>query len=239
MARVPRAVSARARGPPRDTSPPSPPFPGSRATRGRAEAAGAMFWLVALVLLGIERFLYGYIYHYPNSFKRLCRGPLKALLDYDEGVYWQVANHLGIVIKVFQFGVVAYDIMPPALNFARPVQLCVAAVLIGIGQLLNAAVFRAIGAMGVYYGTQLGYEVPWCSSFPYNAGIPDPQYWGVVFFLWGLYLGIVPSWNIFSAPYTVPWLETFWYIVSMKLLESTQNGQAAIKMLGLPADNKD
>ncbi|CAK0824205.1 unnamed protein product [Prorocentrum cordatum] len=153
MARVPRAVSARARGPPRDTSPPSPPFPGSRATRGRAEAAGAMFWLVALVLLGIERFLYGYIYHYPNSFKRLCRGPLKALLDYDEGVYWQVANHLGIVIKVFQFGVVAYDIMPPALNFARPVQLCVAAVLIGIGQLLNAAVFRREGPSGRWAST--------------------------------------------------------------------------------------
>ncbi|CAL1138359.1 unnamed protein product, partial [Cladocopium goreaui] len=37
----------------------------------------------------------------PVSFQKCCRGPLKALLDYDEGLYWQVAKHLGVGIKVW------------------------------------------------------------------------------------------------------------------------------------------
>ena len=60
--------------------------------------------------------------------------------------------------------------------------------MVGLGQLLNSSTFRAIGAKGVYYGSQLGYDVsepcgllkresarPWATGFPYNIGISDPQ----------------------------------------------------------------
>ncbi|CAE7682161.1 unnamed protein product [Symbiodinium sp. CCMP2456] len=83
------------------------------------------FELTAFPLLGIERFLYGYIYQFPESFKRCCKGPLKSLLDYDEGVYWQVAKHLGVGIKVFQFGVLGYDlVLRRSLSLAEPNLLC-------------------------------------------------------------------------------------------------------------------
>eukprot|EP00971_Amphidinium_carterae_P025944 511775-Amphidinium_carterae.1 len=39
--------------------------------------------------------------------------------------------------------------------------------------------------------------------------------------------------NIFSAAYVVPWLETFWYVASMKLLEDTANGGAVLCSVGL------
>lgn len=67
---------------PTTTSPPSPPSP-DRApllARGGRMAPGSdfsrppprmlLFTITALVLLGIERFLYGWIYQFPNSFKK-------------------------------------------------------------------------------------------------------------------------------------------------------------------------
>lgn len=196
-----------------------------------------MFASVALLLLGIERFLYGYIYHFPESFKGLCDGPLKQLLDYDEGVYWLVAKHLGVLIKVFQFGVIGYDLVVRWSTFtvlAQPPKLVVGLALTGLGQVLNGATFRAIGAQGVYYGGQLGYPVPWCSGFPYNIGVGDPQYWGVVLCVWGFYLAVAPTdANLLGRHFVVPLLETFWYLASMKLLEHNRHGGHVLKLLGL------
>mmetsp|Transcript_26186 Transcript_26186/g.49187 ORF Transcript_26186/g.49187 Transcript_26186/m.49187 type:complete len:218 (-) Transcript_26186:164-817(-) len=194
------------------------------------------FELAAFPLLGIERFLYGYIYHFPESFKRTCQGPLKALLDYDEGVYWQVAKHLGVGIKVFQFGVVGYDLLVRrSLSLAEPRLLCPGLALVGLGQLLNSATFRTIGAKGVYYGGQLGYEVPWATSFPYNIGIGDPQYWGVICSVWGFYLCMAPTSDLMNEHFVVPWFETFWYIMSMKLLEHEGIGGGLLRALGFKA----
>ena len=47
-----------------------------------------------------------------------------------------------------------------------------------IGQGLNAAIYRAIGRAGVYYGHRLGMPVPWVSGFPFSV-VPHPQYAGV------------------------------------------------------------
>ncbi|CAL1146633.1 unnamed protein product [Cladocopium goreaui] len=91
--------------------------------------------------------------------------------------------------------------------------------LVGLGQLLNTATFKTIGAKGVYYGSQLGYEVPWASAFPYNIGISDPQYWGVICSVWGFYLCLAPYADLSKEHFLIPWLETFWYVTSMKLLE--------------------
>ncbi|CAJ1371541.1 unnamed protein product [Effrenium voratum] len=195
------------------------------------------FELAAFPLLGIERFLYGYIYQFPESFMRCCKGPLKPLLDFDEGVYWQVAKHLGVGIKVFQFGVVGYDLfLRRSLSLAEPALLCPGLGLVGLGQLLNSATFKAIGAKGVYYGAQLGYDVPWATGFPYNLGIGDPQYWGVIFSVWGFYLCLAGERNLLAPHFLVPWLETFWYIMSMKLLEHSGNGGRILKALGFKKD---
>eukprot|EP00933_Yihiella_yeosuensis_P055143 TRINITY_DN53829_c0_g1_i1.p1 TRINITY_DN53829_c0_g1~~TRINITY_DN53829_c0_g1_i1.p1 ORF type:complete len:200 (-),score=42.42 TRINITY_DN53829_c0_g1_i1:122-721(-) len=191
----------------------------------------------ALPLLGIERLLYGYIYHFPESFKKVCNGPLKPLLKYDEGTYWMVAKHLGVGIKVFQFGVIGYDLLlRRSVSIAKPSLLCPGLALVGLGQILNAATFKAIGAKGVYYGAQLGYETPWVDCFPYNIGIGDPQYWGVVLCVWGAYLSLAETGNISDSHYVVPWLETFWYIMSMKLLEHKERGGAILKALGFKVD---
>jgi len=192
----------------------------------------AMFVAVAFLLLGIERFLYGYIYHFPESFQVRFKFMSTGKLPWSE-----VAKQLGIYIKVFQFGVIGYDLLlrgeRSEIGAAPLEMMCIGAILILVGQLLNVAVFNAIGAKGVYYGTQFGEDVPWCSKFPYNIpGFSDPQYWGVILFVWGVYCMVSPSMGVFGAHFIVPWLETFWYICSMKLLESTKNGQAVLKIFG-------
>jgi hypothetical protein len=61
---------------------------------------------------------------------------------------------------------------------AHSTQYAVAAGLMLGGQLLNAAIYRAIGRDGVYYGFKLGRPVPWSTAFPFNAGFRHPQYVG-------------------------------------------------------------
>merc|ERR1740121_3213014 len=118
-----------------------------------------------------------------------------------------VAKHLGVLIKVFQFGVVGYDLLlSRPLQLGDPAMLLIGAALVAAGQALNSATFNAIGAKGVYYGSQLGYDVPWYEGFPYNIGVGDPQYWGVILCIWGLYLMVLSNGNVFDAPYVVPWL---------------------------------
>ena len=52
-------------------------------------------------------------------------------------------------------------------------------------QVLNVAIYRAIGTRGVYYGFKLGQPVPWNSGFPFNV-VAHPQYVGSVMTIWGL-----------------------------------------------------
>lgn len=71
-----------------------------------------------------------------------------------------------------------------------------ALVLIKIGQTLNVAVYKAIGAEGVYYGreigTKSGKDLQLVSCFPFNCRfLPHPMYLGAIFtsvglgLLWG------------------------------------------------------
>jgi hypothetical protein len=194
------------------------------------------FVVIAFALLGIERLLYGFIFFFPQSFKSLCeKGFLKPLLQKDGGLFWKVAKDLGMYIKVFQFGVVAYDLvinkgMQPTSGLCP---LGLGLLFFCAGQALNVAVFNAIGGKGVYYGYELGYKVDWCDGFPYNLGFNDPQYWGVVLCIWGIYFFFAPSLNILDSHFTVPWLEAFWYAVSMKVFEHRSRGGAILQKLGV------
>eukprot|EP00435_Cladocopium_sp_Y103_P056330 s1970_g19.t1 len=76
---------------------------------------------------------------------------------------------------------------------------------------------------------------PWATAFPYNVGISDPQYWGVICSVWGFYLCLAPYADLSKEHFLIPWLETFWYVTSMKLLEHKGNGGWVLKMLGLKA----
>ena len=54
-----------------------------------------------------------------------------------------------------------------------------------VGQLLNAAIYNAIGKAGVYYGYKIGVPVPWCTGFPFNVFTMHPQYAGVCLSIFG------------------------------------------------------
>merc|ERR1711865_995261 len=58
-----------------------------------------------------------------------------------------------------------------------------AALLIAFGQVLNYAVYKAIGFQGVQYGQRYGAKLPWVKGFPFV--VPDPQYLGFTLTLVG------------------------------------------------------
>ncbi|GFH56982.1 hypothetical protein CTEN210_13458 [Chaetoceros tenuissimus] len=185
----------------------------------------------AFFLLGIERILYATWFIYPNSFKYHVRKGSFGKQIQNESLYWKNAMTLGTYIKVFQFGVCIYDLffrssISSPLN-VDPLQLLLGLALIVMGQGLNVAVFKALGGIGVYYGYEFGYKVKRVSCFPYNVSwISDPQYWGVVFTIWGIYLCFDVN------DFTFPLLETFWYLCSMKFLEHTRGRNIVQQILG-------
>lgn len=71
--------------------------------------------------------------------------------------------------------------------------------LIGFGQALNSGVYKALGTTGTYYGCRFGESVPWVTGFPYNLGLPDPQYWGSIMTL----VGLINFAQLKMAPYYV------------------------------------
>mmetsp|Transcript_7632 Transcript_7632/g.10870 ORF Transcript_7632/g.10870 Transcript_7632/m.10870 type:complete len:255 (+) Transcript_7632:292-1056(+) len=237
---------------------------------------GVLF--LCFLLLGIERVLYAYIYHFPSHFKStvqwmesfLMRMPgfqdcfvqlhdtnrNKAMMKNTKPIYWKVMMTCGMYIKIFQFGVLCYDICirqrtivsdifsytvalqgeynsPLSIadyvkigeysihRFVAGIILCV------IGQGLNIAVFQALGGIGVYYGYELGYKTHMTNAFPYNTGISDPQYWGVVLCVLGIYMMCgIPGVTTFH----IPVYELFWYLMSMKVFEHT-NGKRLITVI--------
>ena len=168
---------------------------------------------------------------YPNSFKYHVRKGSFGKQIQNEPLYWKNAMTLGTYIKVFQFSVCIYDLfirssITSPLN-VDPLQLLLGLLLLVIGQGLNVAVFKALGGIGVYYGYEFGYKVERVSCFPYNVSwISDPQYWGVVFTIWGIYLSFGVN------DYTFPILETFWYLCSMKFLEHARGRNIVQQVLG-------
>ena len=218
------------------------------------------FPLVAFLLLGIERFLYGYVFHFPTHFKNNCRNGVFGSKLQTEPLFWKAFMQLGIYVKVFQCSVLFYDLFHRCTLLSNPImiwddtatdtatatadlagdniagifaswiqegpQFWLGLLLVAVGQFLNYAVFKALGAIGVYYGWELGYKVKRVTSFPYNTGISDPQYWGVILCIWGIYTALGAS------SYLVPMYETFWYLMSMKVIEHSR-GEKLLKALGV------
>lgn len=101
-----------------------------------------------------------------------------------------VFANLGIGLKLVQFAAwLSYYLSLGPVSWKQiPLPaLALGPVLILAGQTLNAAIYKAIGKVGVYYGTRLGKTVPWVTGFPFNV-VSHPQYVGTVLCIWGITL---------------------------------------------------
>jgi hypothetical protein len=75
--------------------------------------------------------------------------------------------------------------------------------------MLNMSVFYRLGKVGVFYGRQLGYEIPWCRAFPFSL-LRHPQYVGTLLSIWGFFLVMRFPHNDW---YLLPTLETVYYVL--------------------------
>ena len=179
--------------------------------------AELLYLLLVTVLLGFQHLLYAAIYHYPNTFKKLCdrytTSPTTTNRTKKE--YWEYFRDIFYPLKAIQASVIFYDIgyvierNPPTVE-----KLVLGVACMILGQTLNTAVFWALGHKGVFYGSELGYQVEFVTGFPFNLGISDPQYWGVILTVFGLYMAVG------ATSFALPMIEAAWYVAQMVLLEN-------------------
>lgn len=166
-----------------------------------------MLFIAAAFLLAIERVAYVWVWRYPSSFATLCK---RFSPGSPEPVV--VLERLFNAFKVLQIVVFLgwCYLHPNALLwpvFAAGVSLCV------VGQVLNFSVFYRLGTVGVFYGNRFGYDVPWCTEFPFSV-MEHPQYIGALLSIWGLFLALQfprHDW------YAIPMLESAYYVLGAYL----------------------
>ena len=144
--------------------------------------------LVSALLLSFERITYFLVSRYPDGWCRLCQrpplasfgGPVNAL----HGLFYAFKAIQGAVF--LYWWMVFGDTWIP-LPTAEGIALIVGVLLIGAGIFLNGIVFNRLGRTGVFYGAQIGYDVPWITGFPFSV-MRHPQYLGALFCIWGLFV---------------------------------------------------
>eukprot|EP01065_Artemidia_motanka_P028031 TRINITY_DN33246_c0_g1_i1.p1 TRINITY_DN33246_c0_g1~~TRINITY_DN33246_c0_g1_i1.p1 ORF type:complete len:481 (+),score=135.60 TRINITY_DN33246_c0_g1_i1:51-1445(+) len=142
-------------------------------------------FLLVLAALSVERIIYTLVWLFPAHFMHAVeRTPLRYAGSPVEAVVT-----LFYVSKVFQFGSLfgwyLWVADPPRPADVSVLRWVTGAQLVLVGQLLNIAIYRAIGKAGVYYGYKLGASVPWCTGFPFNVFTMHPQYAGCVMTILG------------------------------------------------------
>ena len=128
--------------------------------------------------------LYALIWYYPKKFMALVKkAPLKFFGVHAVAVFgklvllWKMLQQVALLAFVSKASLHTLKALVMA---NTPEQWAIAAALFFAGQVLNVAIYRAIGNDGVYYGFKLGRKVPWSFAFPFNAGYRHPQYAGAV-----------------------------------------------------------
>jgi len=89
------------------------------------------------------------------------------------------------------------------------VPVTIGAMLVIVGQGLNIGVFFRLGALGVFYGSRFGYEIPRCREFPFSL-VDHPQYVGALSSIWGFFIALrfpCHDWHVLPA------LETVYYVM--------------------------
>jgi len=142
---------------------------------------------LAAALLFIERLCYTWVHTFSASFSRFCKSAVGQAMGGEKPL--DVVLKLFWANKVIQLGTftVWYFYV---IDFASPfdsgfswagvtrLQWVLLAQGLIAGQGLNAAIYRAIGKKGVYYGHRLGLPADWYVGFPFTVA-PHPQYMGV------------------------------------------------------------
>ena len=146
-----------------------------------ASAALSAPWVAVALGVSTSHVLYASVWYHPTAFRRMCEGgPLQPLGENAVAVF---ALLVAAAKGVQQLSVGLWAVqhvggtgrLLDAMDSTRWVSL---GVLLACGQMLNGAIYRAIGKDGVYYGFKLGRPVPWCHDFPFNVGFRHPQYVG-------------------------------------------------------------
>jgi len=144
--------------------------------------------LVSAILLSFERITYFLVSRYPERWYRLCQRPPLAVFDGPVNAL----HKLFYGFKAIQGAVFLYwwmllgDTWMP-LPTAEGIALIAGLLLIAAGVFLNAAVFSRLGRTGVFYGAEIGYELPWITGFPFSM-MRHPQYLGALLCIWGLFV---------------------------------------------------
>lgn len=166
-----------------------------------------LYWLFVLcaLLLSIERITYFWVSHYPENWRRLCtafgaQAPVAAL------------HKLFYLFKAIQLSVffgwcaLLADTGLPWPTAPLPAML-LGSLCIAFGLVLNASVFYRLGSVGVFYGQQMGHNLPWVHGFPFSL-FRHPQYLGTLVSIWGFFLVMrypYPDW------FYLPLLQTLYY----------------------------
>jgi phosphatidyl-N-methylethanolamine N-methyltransferase len=163
-------------------------------------------FVAAAILLAFERIAYVWVWRCPRSFTALC-----ALFSDEPQAPVVILERLFNCFKVIQISVFLawfyFHPNRPLWLTGSMMPLTAGATLVIVGQVLNLSVFYRLGSVGVFYGNRFGYQVPWCTEFPFSL-MDHPQYVGALLSIWGLFLAVQfprPDW------YAIPALESVYY----------------------------
>lgn len=171
-------------------------------------------FVLAAVLLSLERISYVWAWRYPESFRDFCERVSGSFL----GDPVTALRRLFYLFKALQASVFlawCYHYGNGSLILAREslVPTVVGGILILAGQTLNFGVFYRLGTVGVFYGNRFGHELPWCKDFPFSL-VDHPQYMGALISIWGFFIAMrFPAHDWFLLPV----LETVYYCIGARL----------------------
>jgi phosphatidyl-N-methylethanolamine N-methyltransferase len=157
-----------------------------------------MLVIISCFLIALSSALYSFIWFNPIKYRTL-------VAPTDPCIAMSTTAH---ILKLLQFLLIAATIdFKGALHLPLS-QLCVAAVLLLIGQHLNYLCYKLLGVTGIYYGSRFGKHVKWVSDYPYSV-LRDPQYLG----------GIISNVALaFIAPIEIPlfWIANYFYLMYLE-----------------------
>jgi methylene-fatty-acyl-phospholipid synthase len=161
-------------------------------------------------LLSLERICYIWAWRYPASFRKFCEHSAVAVLGPPVAVLQKLFYCFKAIQLLVFFGwclVFGEGSLIPL--GGGMLAFTLGGALIVTGQFLNVSVFCRLGEVGVFYGNRFGYEIPWCSDFPFSV-LKHPQYVGALLSIWGFFLAM----RFPHADWlTLPMLETAYYVL--------------------------
>ena len=200
-------------------------------------------FILVLVLLSFERFVYTMVWLFPAHFVHFAQMYIRPLLlkTTGKGKPLDCIVSLFWLSKIFQFGSMFgfyFSVGPlPAVASISLFRWVLGLQLMLLGQLLNAAIYNAIGKAGVYYGYKIGVPVPWCTGFPFNVFTMHPQYMGVCMSIVGGGILMVTEEQAYAGFVGVGLSATLFYLY-MSMVEDMPCEHPADKTQGGPTKDR-